>query len=318
MKLSGTTLCCCIGVLLLSFGAVLPGRAQTGDLEAGLSNLQVGYEIYQVQPGDTVENIAARFGVDAARIRAVNQLEEDARLAPGQSLAIILPGRPRPRQPEVAVEPAAADDGAEATTFSPRYAAVTRACTITSARPPLYGRALWQCDPGDRVVVNSQQGEYLAVVMLGGSTGWIPAGAAQVTDDTISQEEMNKMLQSGEGRMEMVYEAMRYLGTPYRYGGSLPRTVDCSLLVQTVFARNGVHLPRTAAEQCDVGQPVSAEGLQPGDRLYFINRSGRINHTALYIGNGQFIHASSNRGCVAIDSLSSPYYAARFYGARRS
>ena len=92
--------------------------------------------------------------------------------------------------------------------------------------------------------------------------------------------------------------------------------MDCSLFVQTVFGRYGVHLPRTAAEQCEVGQPVSTANLQAGDRLYFINRAGRINHTAIYMGNTQFIHASSNRGCVAIDSLTEPYYAAALLFAR--
>jgi len=310
-----SALLCCLGVAGCIVAGALPVRAaQANPLEAGLDNLQVGYEIYQVQPGDTVANIAARFGIPPDRICAVNRLDVSAELAPGQSLAIVLPGR-RPRAqagPAAELEPAAS--GAS---FAPRYAVVSRACTITSARPPAYGRSLWQCDPGDRVLVNSVQEGYYGVIMLGGSTGWIPVSSAKLTDDSVSPEEVNRMLQAGEGKSEVVREAMRYLGTPYRLGGGLPRSVDCSLLVQAAFARFGYRLPRTAAEQCEVGQWVSTNCLQPGDRLYFINRSGRINHTAIYIGDGQFIHASSNRGCVAIDSLNTPYYAVRFYAARR-
>jgi cell wall-associated NlpC family hydrolase len=63
---------------------------------------------------------------------------------------------------------------------------------------------------------------------------------------------------------------------------------------------------------------VNYSELMPGDRLYFISRSGRINHAALYIGDGMFIHASSRRGCVGIDSLSDPFYWSRFIGARRN
>lgn len=307
-----------LGALFLLVSAVTPGKAQeTSGIQAGLDSWQVGYEIYQVRSGDTVENIAARFGVDAARIRAINRLDESAVLAPGQSLAIVLPGRP----PRVKSEPApteekVAEEEPQVTTFAPRYAVVRKACAINSACPPARGEVLWQCDAGTRVLVNAQQGEYYGVVMLGGSTGWLPSEAANLTDDAVTPSELEQLLKGG-GSPEVVQDALSYLGTPYRYGGKLPRNVDCSLLVQTVFARHGIRLPRTAAEQYEVGTPVSLSELQPGDRLYFINRSGRINHTALYIGNLQFVHASSNRGCVAIDSLDNPYYASRFYGARR-
>ncbi len=320
MKLS-TLLVCAVVTVSLAF----PALAAPNELEAGLNSLQVGYEIYQVQPGDTVENIAVRFGVSAQRLRLLNRIEEDAEVSPGQSLAILLPGRARPRTelapdasgPSVDLAPAASAPASVATSFSPRYAVVSRACTIASARPPASARSLWQCEPGDRVLVSSEQEGYYGVIMLGGATGWLPTSAAQVTDSCVTPDQINRMLQQGQGHGEVVQEAMRYLGTPYRYGGALPRDVDCSLLVQTVFARYGVHMPRTAAEQCEIGTPVTTDQLQPGDRLYFINHAGRINHTAIYMGDSQFIHASSNRGCVAINSLTEPYYAARFYCARR-
>ena len=153
--------------------------------------------------------------------------------------------------------------------------------------------------------------------MLDGSTGWIPATAAQVTEETVSAEALQRMLASGMAGSGVVKDALAYIGTPYRLGGKLPREVDCSLLVQTVYAGQGVRMPRTAAEQCEVGRAVNVNELTPGDRLYFINKGGHISHTAIYIGNTQFVHASSNRGCVAIDSLSDPHYWAMFYAARR-
>ena len=318
MKLSIIALVC-VGALCALLTAAAPGMGdETRGIQTGLDSWQVGYEVYQVRPGDTVENVAARFGVDPGRIRAVNRLDESAQLAPGQSLAVVLPGRPRVDR-ALAMDPTEtenANDASELTTFAPRYALVSKACPITDTCPPSRGEVLWQCDAGTRVLVNCQQGDYLGVVMLGGSTGWLPAASAQLTDDAVTPAELERMMQGG-GSADVVQEALGYLGTPYRYGGKLPRNVDCSLLVQTVFARHGMRLPRTAAAQCEVGLPVNGSDLQPGDRLYFINRSGRINHTAIYLGNSQFVHASSNRGCVAINSLQEPYYAARFYGARR-
>ena len=258
-----------VGALCLLVSAAAPGRCdEAASVAAGLDSWQVGYEIYQVRSGDTVENIAARFGVEAARLRAVNRLDESAQLAPGQSLAIVLPGRPRvKREPEPAAAPA--DPIAEQpqlTTFAPRYAVVQKACAITNACPPARGDVLWQCDAGTRVLANSQQGDYLGVMMLGGATGWLPAAAASLTDDAVTPSELEQMMRGG-GCADVVQDALCYLGTPYHYGGKLPRDVDCSLLVQTVFARRGLRLPRTAAEQCEIGTPVNSCDLQPGDRL---------------------------------------------------
>jgi len=152
--------------------------------------------------------------------------------------------------------------------------------------------------------------------MADGSTGWIAKPALQLTDQTITPDQLDLMLQGA--RPDVVQEAFRYLGTPYRYGGRLPYDVDCSLLVQTAFTARGIPLPRTAAAQFEVGQRVGYAGLLPGDRLYFVSSSGRINHAGIYIGDGRFIHASSRRRCVAVDHLGDPRYWGRFIGACRS
>ncbi len=158
------------------------------------------------------------------------------------------------------------------------------------------GDFLYQPGTGTKLVVKVERGTHWGVVMVNGSIGWIDKDCLEVSNDAIPAERFEAMLQGG--RPDIVEEAAKYIGVPYRYGGSLPANVDCSLLVQTAHAARGINLPRTAASQFEVGRPVNYNELLPGDRLYFVNRSGRINHTALYIGNGQFIHASSRRGCV--------------------
>jgi hypothetical protein len=317
-------------LLLIGTGAILLGAATGGwtaaspDIGAGLSSRQVGYEIYQVRPGDTIENIASRFGVTPQSIRSVNGLAASAPVAPGQSLAVVMPSRPRivvPKQ-QSAAPPAQSPEANGDLGDGPlavRYALALQDCTILSAVPPTPGRSLYECQKGTRLVVSSRQGDYLGIVMADGSTGWVSASALELTDETISADELLRLLEGGsaEGRPDLVQEAYKYLGTPYRYGGSLPQDVDCSLFVQAAFAGRGIHLPRTVAEQCEVGTPVSSSDLQPGDRLYFINSAGRVAHTAIYIGNGKFLHASSRRGQVAVDSLSESFYRSRFYGARR-
>lgn len=90
--------------------------------------------------------------------------------------------------------------------------------------------------------------------------------------------------------------AERYLGTPYVWGGEAPSGFDCSGLMQFIFAHIGIHLPRTAAEQMQVGHSVSPSAVRPGD-LIFYEGGG---HVALYIGGGRVIHAPHTGDVVRI------------------
>jgi hypothetical protein len=112
--------------------------------------------------------------------------------------------------------------------------------------------------------------------------------------------------------------AMHYLGTPYVYGGSSPSTgFDCSGLVQYAYAHEGIQLPRVAADQFDVGIHVPRGDLRPGDAVFFADPSGYVHHVGLYIGDGRFINAPRTGEDVKIDSLSEPYFAEQYAGARR-
>jgi cell wall-associated NlpC family hydrolase len=107
--------------------------------------------------------------------------------------------------------------------------------------------------------------------------------------------------------------AMRYLGTPYRWGGASPSTgFDCSGFVMYVYAQVGVSLPHNAAAQYGYGTPVSRDQLQAGDLVFF----NGLGHEGIYIGGGQFIHSPHTGDVVKISSMTG-WYASTYVGARR-
>src|SRR5689334_12954072 len=112
---------------------------------------------------------------------------------------------------------------------------------------------------------------------------------------------------AGAGSARVIPTAERYLGTPYRYGGTSPITgFDCSGFVQYVFARNAVKLPRTSRQQAKVGSalPRNFRALSAGDLVMFAERGAPISHVAIYAGHNRIIHASASGGAVRFDDLS--------------
>jgi cell wall-associated NlpC family hydrolase len=117
----------------------------------------------------------------------------------------------------------------------------------------------------------------------------------------------------------MAQFAQRYLGYPYVWGGRGPSSFDCAGFVYWVaINRGGINLVGGVINQWTFGRPVPYGQLQPGDVVFFQNTyQPGLSHNGIYIGNNQFVHASNPTDGVIISNLSSPYYANRWYGARR-
>jgi len=119
-------------------------------------------------------------------------------------------------------------------------------------------------------------------------------------------------------QQSIINEAKKFLGVRYVYGGTSSSGFDCSGFVYYVYKQCGYSICRTATAQDSIGTAVSRSNLEPGDIIIFYNGSKTaIGHAAIYLGNGQFIHASSSAGKVVITSLSATYYDTHYYGARR-
>ncbi len=112
-------------------------------------------------------------------------------------------------------------------------------------------------------------------------------------------------------------KAYGFLGTRYRFGGSGRSGIDCSSFVQQVFRQMEVSLPRTAREQFEMGNVVPPSDLQKGDLIFFRTYASFPSHVGIYLGNNRMIHASSRDRRVVISPLNTPYYRARFIGAKR-
>lgn len=109
--------------------------------------------------------------------------------------------------------------------------------------------------------------------------------------------------QQASRRTQIVNFALKYVGNPYVWGGtSLTRGADCSGFVQAVLRNYGVSLPRTSREQAKVGRAINSSEMRPGDLIFYANSSGTINHVAMYIGNGQIVHAASRKSGIKIST----------------
>ena len=115
---------------------------------------------------------------------------------------------------------------------------------------------------------------------------------------------------------KLIATAKKYMGTPYRFGGTTPKGFDCSGFVQFVFRRNGFAIPRAADEQYRLGVRVKKrQELEPGDLVFFSTYEKGASHCGIYLGDDQFIHVSSRRG-VRVDSLDDEYWKPRWYGGK--
>lgn len=122
----------------------------------------------------------------------------------------------------------------------------------------------------------------------------------------------------GTGNDAVAILAQNYIGASYVYGASGPSSFDCSGFTMYVYSQFGYSLPHTASGQMGYGTSVSKGELQAGDLVFFrYNTSKAASHVGIYIGDGNFVHASTNNYRVKIDNLNSGHYASVYVGARR-
>lgn len=135
---------------------------------------------------------------------------------------------------------------------------------------------------------------------------------ASSNESSLSVEQVNH-------RERVIMEIIKYMNTPYKFGGNSMNGIDCSAFTQTVFRDAlAINLNRSAREQYKQGEVIAERNqLKFGDLVFFnTRRRVRPGHVGIYIGDNLFAHASTKQG-VTISSLDHNYYSARYMGARR-
>jgi len=118
---------------------------------------------------------------------------------------------------------------------------------------------------------------------------------------------------------ELVFNAMGFLGVPYRRGGNSADTgFDCSGFVRAMYEQTvGLVLPRRANEQAAATETIDRKDLQPGDLVFFNTMRHAFSHVGIYVGEGKFIHSPKPGALVRVEDMGVAYWARRFDGARR-
>ena len=194
---------------------------------------------------------------------------------------------------------------------------------VNVARELVHSRAEVTCDSlkvreeanlEAEVITTVAQGEKLddveeldgwVKIDLDGQEVYVSSEYVEISEDLDTALTITEVLY-GEGvsdiRVELCEFAKQYVGNPYVWGGtSLTKGADCSGFVLAVFAEFGVSLPHQSGSQAQSGTTIDIADVLPGDLIFYSNGS-RINHVAIYIGNGQVIHASSPKTGIKISN----------------
>ena len=206
--------------------------------------------------------------------------------------------------------------------------ATERAAIYSSTRKG--ARVYYRVKPYEYLVIQETgSNNWYRVLLQNGAYGYVSSEKVaklpyQVTSERrgsrASGGSLSTAARSASASNFVARESLRYLGTPYKWGGEdMYNGVDCSGFVQNLYGKIGVSLPRTAAEQAGVGMAIHRlEDLQPGDRLYFWeNKRGKIGHTGIYLGGGYFVHSSMGHHGVATDYLGAKKWLRILVAARR-
>ena len=282
-------------------------------------------ERYRVKPGDSLSSISKSYGVSVEALKTANGLEGDS-IRPKQTLSIPstnpnkvahVTGRPSsssPKKPSVATDKRDSEKmdsyvvkkGDTLSSISKKVGlSVEEIKKVNSLRTSALKIGQVISFPKDRNQSDEGAEELGEEEEITGTTE-----AEVEKGETAAPNPLGKW-NNPEERSLLVRVVKTFLGVPYKLGGSTLKGIDCSAFVKKIYEIFNIELPRTTREQFSVGKKIGKEQLEQGD-LVFFRRRGNSSHVGIYIGDNQFVHASSSNRQVKIDYLDAPYYSKRF------
>lgn len=307
----------------------------------GLSQEGLAKETYKVKNGDTLSEISSQFGVPIKDLMRMNGLKKPA-LKRGQILTVSQSPSKKSSKPTAAKSNTNANikSGSYTVKRGDTLQGIAKKTGISIAElKGLNGMRSSTIKAGQKLILakrqsapsaaNENRRPRVAMALEAEDNEFYPEDDAEegeipdeewasVENDKEASTQLLGKWNSPKERQIFVRVVKGFLGTPYRFGGSSVRGIDCSAFVAKVYQFFDVKLPRTAREQSRMGVRVAKSELEEGD-LVFFNTRRAFGHVGIYIGNNEFIHASSSRSGkhVRIDSLDKPYYNQRFIKAVR-
>ena len=157
-------------------------------------------------------------------------------------------------------------------------------------------------------------GQVVKGVLL--DSGWYQIDQGYISADYAAEVDLSSSAALGQ---QIADFALQFVGYPYVYGGSSPSGFDCSGFTSYVYKQFGCSINRTASNQLDNGYAVDRANLQPGDLVMFCQYGStkRASHVGLYIGNNQYVHASTPGVGVIISDMDDMSISSGYVGARR-
>ncbi len=181
------------------------------------------------------------------------------------------------------------------------------------AAPNSRARQYYKVAPYEYLVIRpAKSSAYFKVLLKNGVFGYVSKSAVAQLPYEVTAPAVNRssVALSSRSAYDMARYSTNFIGTPYVWGGNdVQNGIDCSGFVKKMYGQIGINLPRTAAEQANVGTVINRlEELQPGDRLYFWDKKrNKIGHTGMYLGNSYFVHSSRGHNGVATDFLTTSW-----------
>ncbi len=261
------------------------------------------FTYYTVKKGDTLFSIAKRYGITVEELKNINQLDHNF-LKVGQLLKI-------PAFQEIT----------QHNDFILHYVQEGETLYRISLK---YGIPIEEIKKFNNLQENViVVGQILKVPVLKSlDQPFIlenPVAYYQEEEESLSQK-FKKMKEEREKiylKEKFLKIAEEYQNVRYKLGGNGNGYLDCSMFVKLVYEEFGIKLPRSSVEQFKIGRNVEKHELLPGDLVFFKTRGNTISHVGIYLGDNKFIHVSSRKKGLAIDSLEEEYYRVRYAGAKR-